>query len=150
MKIESYECAGALRFGEATKDDCVAAFGKPERSEKSRDGEDEYHYDGFIIRFGAASHRFRECTLLPQFAATISHSGKTVSVTWDREFLRQICALDGAPVVAYGFLILRRLGVAITGLHDGDDSQLAITVFSQGDFDEFMGDAEAFEVALVT
>lgn len=34
----------------------------------------------------------------------------------------------------YGFVVLHSLGIAITGIHDGDESQMAITVFSPGDF----------------
>lgn len=36
--------------------------------------------------------------------------------------------------------------ISIKGLHDGDDSQIAITVLSQGDLDEFIVDVDEFEI----
>lgn len=145
MRIEPYERIGGLRFREATERDCITAFGPPPTKRTNRNAECEYHYDGHIVRFDTATGRFCELTLLPYTNATIHHAGQALRVTWDRVFLRQLCDLDGAPVEAYGFLIFPRLGVTITGLHDGDEPQLAITVFARGDFDEFLNEAVSYD-----
>lgn len=109
----------------------------------------EYHYDDFILRFDEQTLRFRECTLLPYELADISLDGHEIQVTWDHAFLEQACRLDGAPVLSFGFVVLRKRGIAITGIHDDDKSQLAVTVFSEGDFDEFAEDDVDFDVSCI-
>jgi len=42
---------------------------------------------------------------------------------------------DPSPKECFGFLIFLKIGVAITGYHDGDESQRAITTFQPGRWD---------------
>lgn len=146
MKIQPYICVDSLRFGDSSKEECLAAYGDPVRVQQSSDMEDEYCYSDFIIRFDVERQMFRECTLLPMKTASIVLDGQTIPITWDRSFLVKLFQFDDSPVIAHGFLILQRFGLAISGLHDGDKSQLAITVFSKGDFDLFLGDSIEFDV----
>jgi hypothetical protein len=74
----------------------------------------------------------------------------SIPITWDRDFLVAACNSDGRPLEAYGFIVMTKLGIAVTGIHDGDDSQLAVTAFSRGDFDAFLVGAEPFDAATVT
>ena len=83
----------------------------------------------------------RECTLLPKASATIDG----IKLTWDNEFLRKACDRDGNAKNVYGFIVLNNLGIAITGLHDKDKSQLAVTAFSRGDFDDLLVGSSPFE-----
>lgn len=140
MKIEPFISIDSLFFGESTRKDCISLYGKPINIRTNREGIEEFHYDEFIIRFNPLSNTLRECTLLPEATATI-HG---INVTWDRVFLREACELDGNPVEVYGFVVMQSLGVAVTGIHDDDRSQLAVTVFSKGEFDSLMGDATPF------
>lgn len=149
MNIKPHRQIDDLMFGLSTPTDCVAEFGEPNRVAKNRSNEQELHYDDFIVRFDATNGRLRECTLLPSKTACIQTKTDTVSVTWDRQFLDSACKLDGAPALAHGFIILKKLGIAITGLHDGDDSQIALTAFSGGDFDEFYQEGDAFDVSSI-
>jgi hypothetical protein len=45
---------------------------------------------------------------------------------------------DPAPLEYLGFLVFPKLGVNITGFHDGDRSQLAFNVFRRGFWDELL------------
>ena len=146
MIIKSYESVDSLRFGESTKADCAALYGQPKRVRKNRQGVEEYHYNDFIVRFDPSDTTLRECTLLPYKAATLND----VPVTWDRRFLATACREDGGAVDAYGFIVLPRLGIAVTGIHDDDKSQLAITVFSRGGFDKVLGAATPFDAERMT
>jgi hypothetical protein len=53
----------------------------------------------------------------------------------DDEAWRSLVALDGEEEEALGFLVLRNLGLALSGLHDGDVEQRAITAFEKGRWD---------------
>lgn len=108
----------------------------------SREGIEELHYDQFIVRLDPSTLTVRECTLLPRTDATING----IKVTWDQSFLRRACELDKFPREIYGFVVLYSLGIAITGINDGDESQLAITVFSAGDFGDPIADSVPFEI----
>lgn len=104
---------------------------------------EELHYDDFIIRLDPKTGTVRECTLLPRANATIDD----IPVTWDVAFLRRACERDKLPREVYGFVVLRQLGIAVTGIHDADDSQMSITVFSEGEFDELLTESVPFEVS---
>lgn len=54
-----------------------------------------------------------------------------IPITWDPNFLKKLCLLDGNPKIVYGFIILEKFGIAVTGIHDNDTSQMAITFFKK-------------------
>lgn len=145
MKIHSYQGVDSLRFGESTKADCVSLYGQPQNVRKNRYGVEEYHYDDFVLRFNPTDGTLRECTLLPHKNAVLGQ----IPVTWDRRFLIAACNEDASPMETYGFIVMINLGIAVTGIHDGDDSQLAVTVFSKGLFDGVLVDAKPFDVTAV-
>jgi hypothetical protein len=68
-----------------------------------------------------------------------------IEFTWDKTFLQLVCDYDGAPQDLYGFIVLRRLGITVTGIHDDDESQMAVTVFCEGAFDNLLPKAIPFE-----
>ncbi len=143
MIVEPYKSFGPLNFGESTREDCMAQFGTPKQIRKNREGAEEYHYDEFIIRFDSVTNTVRECTLLPWAKASIAG----FDITWDRAFIKNAYNFDQSPQNVYGFIVFNRLGIAVTGIHDHDDSQLAITAFSKGDFDELLADAVPYEIS---
>jgi hypothetical protein len=140
IHIIPYESVGTLRFGESSPSECIHSYGPPEAIRTNAEGVEEYHYKSLIARFDAASKAFRECTILPETNANIAG----IDVTWDDKFLASACRQDGSAKNVFGFVVLRELGIAVTGIHDGDRSQLAVTVFSKGDFDELLVDAPDF------
>ena len=141
MIIRHYQSFGPLVFDITTKDECVIYLGKPTRINRNRKGAEEYHYEHYIIRFDPETQTMFECTLLPKAVASINN----IKVTWDKKFLAQVCKQDDAPQDIFGFIVLRQLGIAITGIHAEDDSQMAISVFRKGRFDHLLSDAVPFE-----
>jgi len=91
-------------------------------------------YKHLIVRFAPKTLTLRECTLLPFVDASVNG----IRITWDKDFLRRACEQDQDPRDVYGFIVLASLGIAVTGVHDNDESQLAVTAFSRGDFDDLL------------
>ncbi len=141
MEIRPFNSLGSLRFGQSDRSDCVACYGEPKVIRTNHEGIEEFHYKRFIFRFDSVTNLVRECTLLPKASATIDG----IKLTWDNEFLRKACDRDGNAKNVYGFIVLNNLGIAITGLHDKDKSQLAVTAFSRGDFDDLLVGSSPFE-----
>jgi hypothetical protein len=50
--------------------------------------------------------------------------------------LQQLIAEDGDPYIDLGFIVLLKLGMTLTGFHDGDESQKAVTLFERGAWDQ--------------
>ena len=134
IEIIPYSAFGPLSFDKTTKDDCVLLMGDPLRKRTNRKGVEEYEYQQFIVRFDPRTSTVRECTLLPYADATIDG----IAVTWDRNFLRLVCEQDQSPRDVCGFILFLRLGIAVTGIHDDDESQLAVTAFSKGEFNDLL------------
>lgn len=57
------------------------------------------------------------------------------SLFGDPDCWKALVARDPQPMEAVGFVILKSMGVAFTGLHDGDQSQAAVTMFEAGHWD---------------
>lgn len=133
MQIIPYKSVGELEFG-IDKDQCLKLLGDPNSSRFNRKGFEELEYNGLIVRIDPVSHKVCECTLLPRTIGNIDG----IEITWDKVFLAKACQLDGSALDIYGFIVLRKLGIAVTGIHDDDRAQLAITVFSEGAFDNLL------------
>lgn len=134
MKIESYKSFESISF-DMSDHEVIDALGEPLNSRKNSASELEYHYEKFIVRFDADSLGVRECTLLPDFDYEILINGESIGE--ERTFLSSLIEKDGAPYECLGYLIFFNLGIAVTGFHDDDESQKAITVFRKGDWDQF-------------
>ncbi len=139
MIIIGYESVDGVPFG-ASVDTAKAAFGEPKRQRTNNLKELALHYDGFILRFRPGTLSLREVTLLPGSLGTVNGA----PVGWDESFLRWACTADGAPRESAGFIVCDHLGIAMTGFHDGDQSQLAISCYSRHDWDQFFAEAVPF------
>lgn len=146
MIITPYDSVDQLQFGKSDVADCMNRFGDPEQVRTSRSGHVQYVYSDFIARFDGIKGTFREFTLLPKCSAVIG----TIPVTWDRAFLLSLCEVDGFPVESVGFVILPRLGVAVTGIHDDDPAQLAVGAFEFGIWDEPLKRAKPFDMTTLS
>jgi hypothetical protein len=143
IEIIPYSAFGPLSFGETTTYGCGLLLGEPLKKRINRKGVEEYEYEQFIVRFDPKTSTVRECTLLPYAEATING----ITVTWDRNFLRLACEQDQSPRDMFGFIVLQRLGIAVTGVHDNDASQLAITAFSKGEFDDLLSESTPYTMS---
>ncbi len=96
-------------------------------------GEDAFHYEAHHVRVVMQQDRAVEIAFVPP--ACVLFQGQPLFE--DRSVWRTIVEADGDARETLGFIVLRNLGVTLTGFHDGDDSQLAMTVFETGRWDVF-------------
>jgi hypothetical protein len=135
--IESYVSAGPLKFG-MSHAELIATIGEPAVQEKSRLGDVIARYDGFGATISAAG--VVEVYFLPTTDVTLS----SVEIYSDDRTFDKLCALDGAPKELLGFIVLLELGVTLTGFHDQDQSQKAITAFARGRWDQLSGKMKTY------
>jgi hypothetical protein len=140
IAINSYTDINGVPFG-AGKTEVISVFGKPANQTKNREREEEFHFTDFILRFDASTNRLREASLLPGCKGTINGS----PVLWDRRFLSWLAAEDEDLQEVLGFVLSLKLGLALSGFHDDDDSQKAIHAFRFGDWDMFKNRMRPFK-----
>lgn len=58
--------------------------------------------------------------------------------------IEQLQSLDHHPMQYLGFIVFHKLGIALTGFHDQDDSQKAVTLFEEGAWDNRKDRMRAF------
>lgn len=126
--IDSYVSAGRFHFG-VEPDDLVSVLGKPVRKDKNRLGETIVRYEGFGVTIAARG--VVEVYFLP--ISSVSICG--IDVFSDPQAFVKLCKLDGDPREYMGFIVLLNLGITMTGFHDNDESQKAITAFERGRWD---------------
>ena len=143
MLVDPYQSFGPLFLGQSKKEDCIEHLGDPTSIQIFQSGQ-EYYYDSFIVRFSKENYVVYECTILPPMTVIINE----LELTWDKKFLQKACSLDGKPLNIFGFVVFLNLGIAVTGIHDDDKSQLAVTVFCKGAFDDLLSEAVPFELDL--
>jgi hypothetical protein len=66
------------------------------------------------------------------------------SIFDDASTWKALVELEPEPREVFGGVVLKTLGIAFTGLHDGDESQLSITAFERGRFDELDAEMKPF------
>lgn len=138
-KIVPYEGAIPVRFGDS-QDKIVALLGEPRVRSKSFRGEPILDYDLVNIGFastGGAIH----VGFLPGSSVTICGIDPFAPSAFDK-----LIELDGEPMEVFGTIVLLRLGITLSGFHDGDESQKAVTAFVRGEYDSMQPKMQPFRV----
>src|SRR5687767_9324901 len=128
IRIISYKSINGVDFG-ASQSEVITQLGKPIKIGKNNEDELEFDYSSFVLRFEALSSQLRECTLLPNCQASING----VEVIWSYDFLRWLCSQDSDLKDLGDFVLSLKLGVSVSGFHDGETSHQAIHAFKRGD-----------------
>jgi hypothetical protein len=129
--IHSYRSVGAIDFG-MSSDQVRALLGEPSRITTNRFGEEVLAFDGINVCV-SPSTGVVEVTLLPETQPTISD----IAIFGSPWALRRLRSLDDAPQEVLGAVVFLKLGISVTGLHDGDDDQRAVSAFVKGRWDSF-------------
>lgn len=130
FQITPYKSVGPIRFGMSVAE-LIEAVGDPVKITKNRLGELDYRYPGFRVALSSKDRTVAEIGLVPEADAIID--GVTIFSSPD-SFARLV-KKDGNPYEYVGFVVLLNLGLTMTGFHDNDDSQKAVTVFAKGRWD---------------
>lgn len=140
ISVEPYEAVGPLGFGTA-KDDVVAILGQPKATTRDRRGNDVLRYDQCIATIG--SEGLIEVGFLPDAPLCI----RGVFPFSDPNAFSKLCMLDGDPREVLGFIVLLNLGMTMTGFHDKDEAQKAVTVFSRGRWDVLKAEMKPYRLS---
>lgn len=141
MKIVTYKSFGPISFG-MSENEVVKKLGNPSNTRTNNENELEYYYNDAIVRYDASSTLVREVTLLPKESGEFQIND--IVLDWHDDFFKTLCQADGVPYDFYGYIVLFKLGITLTGFHDGDEAQKAISAFRQGDWDQFKGEMTVF------
>ncbi|WP_447895921.1 hypothetical protein [Vreelandella sp. GE22] len=138
-EIEPYISVGPLSFGFSQKE-VKSLLGDPVRTSTNRKGEKDFHYFNAIARFSSINLTLIEVGITPSASALI----KNINLYDDPDALNKLVMLDGTASEYYGFIVFFNLGITMTGFHDGDDSQKAVTAFTRGRWNHLREDMQPF------
>ena len=130
LLITPYESVGLIRLG-MSLDDLVRVAGTPSKITRNRRAEFDYQYGGYNVRISPTECKVVEVGVSAETSVELGG----VNIFNDPNALARLVEMDGHPYEFLGYLILLSLGVAITGFHDGDVAQRAITMFEKGRWD---------------
>lgn len=134
--LESYIGAGPLKLL-AGKDAFTALLGPPDRTRKRPSGEQLSWNADIFVKFTA--HESADGPV----ATEIYFGPDCTTVSWQgmpvfgdpKAFLEQIVPADPAPLHGLGILLLRGLGIAMTGFVENHREDLSIGLFVKGHWD---------------
>jgi hypothetical protein len=123
MTIETYKSVEGIPFGATTRE-AMSRLGEPERTRKSRKGEDELWYHDCVLRFSPDG--MQECSSLTSTPVTLNdklitpEDAATVLTEEDQDLISFV-----------GVLISSRYGVSF------DTEHSVFTAFARGRMDRF-------------
>lgn len=139
--IEPYEAIGLLHFG-MSQDDVVASMGEPQRLTKTRDGNPILWYNDNELNVIIENDGLVEVGFSPEAPVSI----RGIHPFTDPDAFTKLCKLDGSPHEMLGFIVLQNLGITMTGFHDNDESQKAVTTFTRGRWDALASQMKPFSL----
>jgi hypothetical protein len=110
------------------------ALGPPDRTSEHRLGSRVEFRSAMNIGYSQATGQVDHIGFGRQMTAVYFRELNLFSTPPDG-VLRELMACDPQPLTSLGFVVFRNLGIALTGFHDGDESQKAATLFAQGAWD---------------
>jgi hypothetical protein len=139
LSVSTYQGVNGVSFG-SNEAAVVSALGHPLERRTDHQGGVELRYACFTARINGEPARFTELTLLPNCEASVNG----LRVVWAPVLLQTILKMDPALVEVLGFIVSLKLGIALSGFHDGDQCQMAIHVFREGEWDCFRSKMKPF------
>lgn len=130
FSAEPYCGALPIKFGMAPED-VAMELGKPTRVTTNWLGELDQSWGSVSVRYSKEQGVAVEIALLPS----------TKLLFGDIDLFRCdnpigiLMQHDSIPYESLGFIVFMELGMTITGFHDRDDAQRAITMFQRGRWD---------------
>ena len=128
-----------LRFG-MTPEEVAALVGNPTRVFPDPFGNRSESRSGCSLGYDANSGLLTEAVFSK--GELLFHGVNLFAIADVIDFLRKY---DASPQTAVGMIFFVKLGLRLSGFHDGDESQKAIGVTTSGHWDEFVEDFIPFE-----
>lgn len=137
--IVPYVGAKPLLFG-MTQEQVIQLCGHPTHLTPDNLSELNAQYTTFGIRYSKADQRLVEIGFVPEAKVFLNGS----NIFGDRQSFSKLLSLDSCPYEYVGFIVLLDLGITLTGFHDDDPSQLAVTAFVRGRWDHLKAKFKKF------
>lgn len=137
IEIQSYKSVGPLQFG-MNEVAVRLALGEPVSSSTDRQGNQVLRYKDLNCTLGPEG--LLEVGVLPELPVRL----RGIDLFNSPTALEAVCEMDGCPQEFLGFLVFMKLGVTMTGFHDQDESQKAVTAFASGRWDILMPQMKPF------
>jgi hypothetical protein len=134
FEIVSYVGAKPLLFG-MTETQAEGLVGRPLRTTLNNLREGNAQYESFSVRYSPQSGELLEVGF--SSGAKVMITG--IDLLREKEAFPRILQQDSCPYEYFGFVILLDLGITLTGFHDHDESQRAVTAFARGRWDHLKG-----------
>ncbi|NQE49758.1 hypothetical protein [Herbaspirillum rubrisubalbicans] len=143
--IQPYSGVGDLRFG-MNHVMVEELLGTATTKEEGFSGETtEYRRDnGLLTTYGLNKDELVEVGFSRNILE-LEFDGSRIFTDPPKEVLRKLVNLDGNPYESVGFIVLLNLGVTLTGFHDDDIYQRAVTVFARGRWDDLLQKLKPFD-----
>jgi len=139
--IQPYLEVGGVRFG-MTPSEVEAAVGTATRITTNSLGERDEVRPGLSVRYDRQTGRVAEIAIHKTERAMY----RGIDLFSANDPLRLLAQDDPNPLESLGFVVFLGLGLALTGFHDNDESQKAITAFSAGRWDAVRPSMKPFSV----
>lgn len=137
--INPYKSVGNFSFGDNI-DRVKAILGPPDSTRMHRDDEVTLHYNYIQLTF--RNGKLVEAGFSSNAEVSIfGHEPFNSPDDW-----KALCAFDGAPKLIDGFLVLMKIGITLTGFHDNDESQIALTAFIEGRWDAYLTEMSDYKI----
>lgn len=137
LHIHPNQGVADLVFG-ASPGEVERRWGKPLSASNSPSGETILDYPNVQLTFDDAG--LAEVGVAPE-ADPVVDGARPLSSRADFE---RLVEQDGHAQEALGFIVLETLGLTITGVHDDDPEQLALTAFRAGRWDALRDEMTPF------
>jgi hypothetical protein len=138
IEIRPYEGVGPIRFG-MSPTEAVEHLGQPPAISTNRSSETVQRYPTMLLTYDAEG--LAEVGLFPESEARLGSVNPL-----DREGFASLVAQDGAAQEVLGFIVLLNLGITVTGVHDHDRHQRAVTAFRKGRWERVHASMKPFSI----
>lgn len=146
LEIHPLVGVGALEFGMTASqveyligapDDFEVDESDNERREFRRDNglQAVYSKHGSLVELGFSRN-----------ISGLSFHSNAVFAMPEMDVIELLTSVDSSPYFLLGFVIFLNLGITLTGFHDENESQKAITVFEKGRWDSMKASMKPFPV----
>lgn len=145
FEIQPYSGVGDLRFG-MNHVTIEKLIGTPIANEKGFSGETtEYRRDNGLLTTYALNEDALVEVGFSRNILELEFDGDRIFTDPPKEIFRKLVNLDGNPYESVGFIVLLNLGITLTGFHDDDIYQRAVTVFTRGRWDGLLQKLKPFD-----
>jgi hypothetical protein len=124
IHLVPYRSVNNLILGDSI-DRAIELFGPPRGEENTRSGNLNYSYDDFILVFRKGDRALQECVVPYGVPLNIGDA----EFDWSIPAMHRLCEEDGNPLEYYGTVLLFRLGLAMSGVSEGDEGERSVSIF---------------------